>query len=169
MDLVEVVLRAVEAERYIDTFKRYNINSDCLKLLGEDDLEIMGIDDIVTRKRLIEHCQALIIKTPGKESLIINNDYIKEVLEGVNKQLHFHYNNLVLSTYRDDVILYNVPLSDSSLALRNCVNNIKKDGVCLKKKVIPSKKAKKRKIVLVSILSMGLLLGLIIKIAHNKD
>lgn len=59
MDLLESVLRASEAQNYIENFRNARIDHTVLKLLDEDDLQKLGVEDPAIRKSIVQHAANL--------------------------------------------------------------------------------------------------------------
>lgn len=59
MDLLESVLRASNAQKYIENFRNYGIDASVLKLLNEDDLKRLGVDDANIRSTLLRNAKNL--------------------------------------------------------------------------------------------------------------
>lgn len=59
MDLLETVLRSVNAEKYIEKLKEQNIEASTLPLLTDQDLLILGVDDEDIRKEILDRSSTL--------------------------------------------------------------------------------------------------------------
>lgn len=55
MDLLESVLRASNAQKYIENFRNYGIDASVLKLLDDEDLKRLGVDDPNTRNTILQN------------------------------------------------------------------------------------------------------------------
>lgn len=64
MDLLGTILRSCNAEEYIDNFKNNQIDTFTLKLLREEDLKILGIDQEEKRKNILKCIKDL--QTPAE-------------------------------------------------------------------------------------------------------
>lgn len=59
MDLLSSILRSCNTEKYIDNFKTHQVDSFTLKLLNDEDLDIIGVDNEEDRKKLLKHIENL--------------------------------------------------------------------------------------------------------------
>lgn len=59
MDLLSSILRAYNAEKYIDNFKTHQVDSFTLTLLTEKDLQLIGIPDKVHRETILKQIENL--------------------------------------------------------------------------------------------------------------
>lgn len=61
-DIIDTILRAAGGENYVKNFKEYRIDLSCLKLLSDEDLKIIGVDDVQTRNNILRNCSNLQIR-----------------------------------------------------------------------------------------------------------
>lgn len=59
MDLLDTVLRASNAERYSDNFKKYHVDSSLLLLLSDEDLQKLDVDDPTIRQSILKNVKNL--------------------------------------------------------------------------------------------------------------
>lgn len=59
MDLFETILRTAGAEKYLNNFKENEIEEDALKLLSDEDLKLIGVEEEEIRANIIKKAQNL--------------------------------------------------------------------------------------------------------------
>lgn len=59
MELLDTVLRTCDGAKYVDNFVENSIDISTLQLLNEEDLKIIGIDDLNIRKKIIMKAKEL--------------------------------------------------------------------------------------------------------------
>lgn len=58
-EVVTTILRAAGAEKYVKDFKEHHIDLSYLKLLSDEDLRIIGVDNADTRNNILKNCANL--------------------------------------------------------------------------------------------------------------
>nr|CAI5833755.1 unnamed protein product [Callosobruchus analis] len=142
MDLLETVLRTCDSEKYIKNFKDNGIDTFSLKILTEEDLKLVGIDDEEKRKNLLEHISNLQIPTEKKVDIVIDRTYILLVLSQISAQLHRHYANIIYACKREDVDLCDIHLVPAVGTLQTLLDSFEEKVDDLEKMVTHKKQNK---------------------------
>nr|CAH7729669.1 unnamed protein product [Callosobruchus chinensis] len=135
MDLLETVLRTCDSEKYIKNFKDNGIDTFALKILSEEDLKLVGIDDEEKRKKLLENISNLQIPTEKKVNVVVDRTYILLVLNQISVQLHRHYASIIYACKREDIDLCDIHLVPAVGTLQILLDSFEKKVDDLEKMV----------------------------------
>ncbi|KAJ8926217.1 hypothetical protein NQ314_021426 [Rhamnusium bicolor] len=144
MDLLQSILRSCDAENYYDNFRNNGIDSFTLKILNNDDLQIVGVQDEDVRARILKHISNLQIPTEKKIDTIVSRQYALLILNQMSVQLHKHFANLSYALKREDTDICNVKVTPAIDCLHDCLTSLERQLEQFDEKII--KKEKKRSI-----------------------
>ncbi|ERL94324.1 hypothetical protein D910_11605 [Dendroctonus ponderosae] len=142
MDLLETVLRSCQAEQYINNFKDHRIDTYILKLLVEEDLELIGIDDEETRVRVLQHFANLQIPTEKKRDITVNHQFLGLVLTQIKVQLMKHFANLTFALRKTDVDLCYIKINPAIVCLENCISSFEHQVEDLERNILKPKSSR---------------------------
>ncbi|CAH1119468.1 unnamed protein product [Phaedon cochleariae] len=149
MDLLQTILRSCQSENYYNNFKNSGIDSYTLKLLTEEDLEDIGIENVVNRKKILKHFSNLQIPTEKKINLIVDQQYTQLVLTQMSEQLHRHLAILTYALKRQDVYLCKITLTPSMHCLSKMLQDIEKKLETFEHAVLTKKKRRNNKVLII--------------------
>lgn len=144
MDLLETILRSCDADKYVNNFKENGIETYILKILVDEDLEAIGVEDAELRAKILNHCKNLQIPTEKKRDLTVDNQYLSLVLSQINVQITKHFANLTYALRRRNVDLCYIKVRPAALCLEGCLNSLDEQLDHLERRVL-MKEAMKRK------------------------
>ncbi|KAJ8951278.1 hypothetical protein NQ318_008181, partial [Aromia moschata] len=133
-DLLRSVLATCGAEMYTDNFKNNGIDLFTLKILSNEDLQIIGIPDEDMRCRIIENVANLQIPAEQNIETVVSSQYTRLLLSHTSIQLHKHFANLAYALIRDDVDLCNINLTPAVNHLQLCLKSLERQLECFNKK-----------------------------------
>lgn len=142
MDLLETVLRSCQAEQYIRNFKDHRIDTYILKLLVEEDLELIGIEDKATRARVLQHFANLQIPTEKRRDITVNHQFLGLVLTQIKVQLKKHFANLTFALRKTDVDLCYIKIHPSVVCLENCISSFEHQVEDLERSILKPKSSR---------------------------
>lgn len=143
MDLLETILRACDADQHVGKFKAQGIDSYLLKVLVEEDLQELGIEDPETRIRILNHCSTLQIPTEKRRDLTVDTQYLEFTLTHIKVQLNKHLANLSYALHRPEVDLCYIKLGSAAKCLNSCVDCLEEEVLKCEARFVHRKSSKR--------------------------
>ncbi|KAG5880121.1 hypothetical protein JTB14_027058 [Gonioctena quinquepunctata] len=140
MDLLQTILRSCECEEFYNNFKNNGIDSFTLKILDDEDLQIIGIQDVEKREKVLRHINNLQIPSEKKINTLVDKQYTKLVLIQMSEQLHRHLAVLTYALKRPDTDICDVKLSPALKCLQGVIGSLEKEIDSFECKVLKKNK-----------------------------
>lgn len=145
MDLLETVLRSGGFGEFVENFRTNKIDSFSLKLLNDQDLQLLGIEDETERKKLIKVIHNLQIPAENRSNTRGDTAYALLVLTNISLQLQKQFANLTYILKREDIDICDIQLTPAVLTLQNNLSSMESSLKALETKVLKIPKKKKKK------------------------
>ncbi|KAK9693074.1 hypothetical protein QE152_g34454 [Popillia japonica] len=150
--------RAAGGEKYLSKFKDHRIDLPSLKLLNDEDLQIIGVDDTVTRINILKNCGNFQMQLETRKDLIVDIEYIQTVLNQIIGHLHLHHANLACAILREDIVVCDIKLQKVCKTLIYHVQELENEVCLIQEKILPNRSKKKRtKVILLTAVTIVLL------------
>jgi hypothetical protein len=126
MNLVESILRTCKAEEHTNVFKEHGIDGFALKMLNDEDLQMLGVTEEEKRSAILEHANNLLLPAEKPSDLLIDQKYVQLILSQMSAHLLKHMAALSIAVNREDIIVCNIKMNPAVLCLRNCIVSLEK-------------------------------------------
>ncbi|XP_057669778.1 uncharacterized protein LOC130902010 [Diorhabda carinulata] len=146
MDLLETVLSSGGFGEFVENFRANKIDSFSLKLLSDQDLELLGIEDGTQRQKLMEVINNLQIPAEKRSNTKGDTAYALLVLTNICLQLQKQFANLTYILKREDIDICDIQLTPAVLALQNNISSMESTLNVFERKVLKVPKKKKKKL-----------------------
>nr|XP_023017398.1 uncharacterized protein LOC111506523 [Leptinotarsa decemlineata] len=146
MDLLKTILSSCECEELYDNFKNNNIDTETLKILSDEDLQIVGIQDEKKREKILLKLNNLRIPAEKKIDLLVDKEYINRALRDMSEHLNGHLALLICADYRKDIDLCDIRLTPAVNCLENVLCSLEKEIDSFKSKISRQNEAKRKKL-----------------------
>ncbi|KYB28794.1 hypothetical protein TcasGA2_TC034598 [Tribolium castaneum] len=140
MNILDTVLCTSKAEKYSSNFKQFSIDAFTLKLLNEEDLKILGIEEEEIRLAVLQHANNLQIPAEKHTEVLIDEKYVQLVLAQMSMHLTKHLAALSIAVNRRDTIVCNVQLKPAAHCLQKCVESLEKQLDEFEQKIVRKNK-----------------------------
>ncbi|KRT85653.1 Sterile alpha motif containing protein, partial [Oryctes borbonicus] len=154
-EIVETILRAAGGEKYLNNFKEYRIDLSSLKLLNDEDLSIIGVNE-ATRTNILKNCANFQMRLESRTNLVFTEEYIQTVFNQIINQLKLQHANLVCAALREDTVVCDIKLRKACRALLYHVQQLENELYLIRKKFHHRKTTRKMpKTIFISVIAVA--------------
>ncbi|KAJ8919705.1 hypothetical protein NQ315_006233 [Exocentrus adspersus] len=144
MDLLQSILNTCGADKYIENFRSNGIDAFTLKILNNEDLKIIGVEEADVRNSIVKHVANLQIPSERKVKVVVDRKYALIVLNTMSMQLNKHFANLTYALKREDVDLCDIRVAPAVECLQGCLTSLEKRLTEFDAKVFKQNRSKRK-------------------------